>query len=491
MPADCTLCRAEGWSAQSRILVELRGRSVIATLNVLTGGGLHHGEAGLSDIAWKTLRAQEGAAALLRTSPVVPSMSDVRSKLYGGRWSPDACVRIVRDIAAERYSALEIAAFVATGAGDHLDLEETIALTRAMLDVGERLGWDRTPVMDKHCIGGLPGNRTTLLVVPIIAAAGLLIPKTSSRAITSPAGTADAMETLAPVALDTRAMRGVVERCGGCVVWGGAVGLSPVDALIIPIERPLDLDSTGQMVASVLSKKKASGATHVLIDIPVGPTAKMRTTEAATKLARRLRFAGTDLDVLPVLTDGSGPVGSGIRQRTGGDDPWIRPFGRAVERAQPQRRWLECRLRRHDSHVDRDERHRDHRADAHATDECTPAEGDACRVDHASVQRQPIRDGHEDPVGDGGNRRRQQYQRRRLCQPRAIVMAGAAAESPAVAETDRARPLGAMRIHPRPSCRDPSDPCANGVAATNEAKIRWRSPRSVRANVTAPTTASR
>src|ERR1019366_3069308 len=145
-----------------------------------------------------------------------------------------------------------------------------IALTRAMVDVGRRLQWDANPVVDKHCVGGLPGNRTTLLVVPIIAACGLTIPKTSSRAITSPAGTADTMETLAPVALDIAQIRHVVGAEGGCIVWGGAVSLSPADDLLIRVERPLGLDSDGQLVASILSKKIAAGSTHVLIDIPVG-----------------------------------------------------------------------------------------------------------------------------------------------------------------------------------------------------------------------------
>jgi thymidine phosphorylase len=151
-----------------------------------------------------------------------------------------------------------------------MDLNETIALTRAMVNAGERMQWGDGLVMDKHCVGGLPGNRTTMLIVPIIAACGLRMPKTSSRAITSPAGTADAMETLAPVDLDVPQIRRVVEQTGGCIVWGGGVRLSPADDILIRVERPLDLDSQGQMVASVLSKKVAAGSTHVLIDMPVG-----------------------------------------------------------------------------------------------------------------------------------------------------------------------------------------------------------------------------
>jgi thymidine phosphorylase len=198
--------------------------------------------------------------------------------------------------------------------GDRLDLAETIALTRAMVEAGDTLKWPASLVVDKHCVGGLPGNRTTPIVVSIVAAAGLTIPKTSSRAITSPAGTADTMEVFAPVDLGVTAMRRVVEATGGCIVWGGNVRLSPADDLLIQVERPLDFDSEGLLVASVLSKKVAAGATHVVIDVPVGPTAKVRSAEAAHGLETRLVAVGTALgiNVTVHMSDGLQPVGRGI-----------------------------------------------------------------------------------------------------------------------------------------------------------------------------------
>jgi thymidine phosphorylase len=153
-----------------------------------------------------------------------------------------------------------------------------------------------------------------LIIVPIIAAAGLTMPKTSSRAITSPAGTADTMEVLAPVAHDMVSMRRIVEREGGCIVWGGAVTLSPADDALISVERPLNLDGPAQMVASVISKKLAAGSTHTIIDIPVGPTAKVRSHVAARKLGNLLEQVGAELGlaVQTIYTDGLQPVGRGI-----------------------------------------------------------------------------------------------------------------------------------------------------------------------------------
>ncbi len=314
MRSDCHVCRAEGFEAQSRVQVTHNGHAIIATLNVVTGELLAPDEAGLSEAAWRLLGARDGDEVALSHPPVLESLSLVRAKVYGKQLSDAGMQAIVRDIAAGRYSDIHLSAFITACAGDRLDLAETVALTRAMIEVGERLDWRATPVVDKHCVGGLPGNRTTLIVVPIVAAFGLTMPKTSSRAITSPAGTADVMETLAPVALDVPAMRRVVEREGGCIVWGGAMRLSPADDILIRVERPLDLDSEGQLVASVLSKKAAAGSSHVVIDIPVGETAKVRSREAAQALSHRLVETGhaIGLTVHAVITDGAQPVGRGI-----------------------------------------------------------------------------------------------------------------------------------------------------------------------------------
>jgi thymidine phosphorylase len=311
---DCPVCRSEGFEAQSRVEMHVDGRTVVATLNVVHGDFLAVGEAGVSEAAWRLLGAPEGAWVALRHPPPLESLGHVRAKVYGRKLTATALRAVIEDVAAGRYSELQLAAFVTACAGDRLDLDETVALTRAMVEVGERMDWGPGQVLDKHCVGGLPGNRTTMIVVPIVAACGLRMPKTSSRAITSPAGTADTMETVAPVDLDVAAIRRVVERTGGCIVWGGAVRLSPADDILIRVERPLDLDSQGQLVASVLSKKAAAGATHVLIDIPVGPTAKVRSHAAGAALAHQLQFTAEalGLQLRVVQTDGSAPVGFGI-----------------------------------------------------------------------------------------------------------------------------------------------------------------------------------
>ena len=315
MRSDCEVCLAEGFSASSRVGLEYRDRIFIATLNVVDKSVLPHGHIGLSKAALHRSNAQCGEQIRVLNAPPVDSLASVRKKIFGHKLDDREIGEVMEDISAQRYSDIEIASFLSACAGSRLDIDEIISLTRAMVDCGKRLSWPQHDrIFDKHCIGGLPGNRTTPLVVAIVSAGGLVIPKTSSRAITSPAGTADTMESLTNVNLDLADIRRVVELTGACLAWGGAVSLSPADDLLIRIERALDLDGEGQLIASVLSKKIAAGSTHAVIDIPVGASAKVRSRADAERLASMFVRVGAacGIEVRCVQTDGSQPVGQGI-----------------------------------------------------------------------------------------------------------------------------------------------------------------------------------
>ena len=312
--SDSPVCRAEGLGTQVRVSVRTGSREIIATLYQVDSEALGRDQAGLSESAWALLELRDGDTVYIRHPRPLDSYSALRRRVFGNRLDSTSIFMVINDIAADRYSDVHIGSFLTACTTLPLDIDETRSLTRAMVDTGMRLQWATSTVMDKHCVGGLPGNRTTPLVVAIVAAHGLTIPKTSSRAITSPAGTADTMETLAPVNLPITQIRRVVESEGGCVVWGGAMQLSPADDIMIRVQRALDLENDGQMVASVLSKKIAAGATHVVIDIPVGPTAKVRSVAAADHLQQLLEAVAADfgLEIVTLRTDGSQPVGRGV-----------------------------------------------------------------------------------------------------------------------------------------------------------------------------------
>jgi len=314
MRSDCPVCVSEGFKALTRIMVHKDGKEIIATLNVVHSQILAEGEAGLSIEALHRLNASDGDIIYVSHLAPIASLGKVRAKMYGKELDEMSYREIINDIVAGHYSNLEIAAFVASCAGEHLSVNETISLTKAMIAAGNKITWSHPMILDKHSVGGLPGNRTTPIIVSIVAAAGLKIPKTSSRAITSPAGTADTMEVFTSVNLTLEKLKEVVNEVGGCLAWGGAVKLSPADDLLIGVEKALEIDSEGQMVASVLSKKAAAGSTHVVIDIPVGPTAKVRSQDEALKLQYFFKAVGEAIGLCVdiFISDGLQPVGRGI-----------------------------------------------------------------------------------------------------------------------------------------------------------------------------------
>ena len=312
--SDSDVSKSEGLASHARIRLECNGNTVYATLYQADSDLISGDEVGLSDFAWAKLGLSGPAAVTVAPAPPLKSMTRVRAKLFGQLLDASGAREIVDDIVAGSFSDIQLASFVTSCASPILTSAETIALTKAMIETGTRLVWPEGPVYDKHCVGGLPGNRTTPIVVAIAASFGLRMPKTSSRAITSPAGTADTMDTLTRVDLDIETMRHVVEQTGGCFVWGDSAGFSPADTAIIRIERALELDVDGLLVASVMSKKIAAGATHVVIDAPVGPTAKLRSIIAARRLSDLFGdvAAAFGLKVRTITTAGRQPVGRGV-----------------------------------------------------------------------------------------------------------------------------------------------------------------------------------
>jgi thymidine phosphorylase len=314
---DCMVYRSEGFQALSKVEIcaESGKKNVLATLNVVDDVSITaEDELGLSIDAFEQLKVDEGVPVTVAHATPAPSLAAVHRKIAGERLSQADYSAIARDIVAHRYAKIELAAFLVACSETGMERDEILNLTRAMVESGDRLDWGEPLVADKHCIGGIPGNRTSMLVVPIVAAHGMFIPKTSSRAITSPAGTADTMEVLAEVELPPAKLLEIVRSERGCLAWGGTARLAPADDILISVERPLRIDSPGQLVASILAKKLAAGATHLLIDIPMGPTAKVRSQAAALRLRKLFEFVGdrVGLELEVMITDGLQPIGRGI-----------------------------------------------------------------------------------------------------------------------------------------------------------------------------------
>ncbi len=234
----------------------------------------------------------------------------IKKKLTGKQLSYDEIFAIMDEIANKRLGPVLTAYFAAAGFREGFSDEELYHLTRAMVATGPVLHF-KGIVADKHSTGGVAGTRTTMIVVPIIAAAGFQIPKTSSRAITSPAGTADTMEVLSPVTFTPKQIERIVAKVGGCIVWGGHLGLAPADDVLIQVEQPLAFESFDKIIVSIMAKKIASGATHLVLDVPVGPTMKIQHFRDAEIIAKKFTFLAKRFGIKVVVD------ASEIRQNAG------------------------------------------------------------------------------------------------------------------------------------------------------------------------------
>lgn len=272
------------------------------------------GEIGLFRDIVERYKIKEGDVLELTLAAAAPSLECIQKKLVGEKLSYLEARSIIYDIVHYHLDDIQIAFFVASAFGRKVfSNEEIYYLTKAMAETGEMMHWDGI-VADKHSIGGLPGNRTTPIVVSIVSSLGILMPKTSSRAITSEAGTADVMEVLTSVEFNSDKIREIVNKAKACIVWGGALRLAPADDRILKVSYELGIEPYSKMIISIMAKKVAMGATHLVIDMPICEGAKIENYSEAIKVKKIFEFLGRKFNIkIRVIIENVGkPVGRGI-----------------------------------------------------------------------------------------------------------------------------------------------------------------------------------
>ena len=315
LPAKGELVNGFDYLGPGRIEISGAGASIRSDIQVADlPAALAPDEIGLSSEAFAELGLTEGTEVSIRRTPSPESRAALTRKIQGGALTEAQYHTLIRDIVESRYPDGEVAAFL-VAATQKLGDDEVVSLARVRTRFAQQISWSDKIVVDKHSMGGIPGSRITLIVVPIVAAHGaFLMPKTSSRAITSAAGTADAMEALADVELTPAELRACVEKARACIAWNGRLNHSVDDDVMNAITRPLGIDSNRWSVASILSKKKTAGSTHVIVDLPYGPRAKLKSQEEAAELAALFETVGRGLGLVVEAfpTDGTRPIGRGI-----------------------------------------------------------------------------------------------------------------------------------------------------------------------------------
>ncbi len=260
------------------------------------------------------LGLREGDLVGVKALGLPSSFSVLKKRISGEKLTERELYAFLKEVVDRVYGDAEIAAFLLSQLYNPMSDEELSYLIRAMVETGVKVKFEEV-AHDIHSIGGVPGNsKVALISVPIVASAGLLIPKTSSRAITSPAGTADTMEVLARVDFDVNEIVSIARKVKGLLLWGGKLFMAPADDIFVNIERRIAIDPVQQMVASILSKKLAMSVEKLVIDIPVGRGAKVASTVEAEKLASIfLRQAGLlGVSIKVALTYGGQPIGTTV-----------------------------------------------------------------------------------------------------------------------------------------------------------------------------------
>ncbi len=243
----------------------------------------------------------------------IKAIKAIQKKLVGKKLTYKEIFTLMDEISHQRLSEVLTTYFVASSFKEGFSSEELYHFTKAMVETGIKLHFNGI-VADKHSTGGVAGTRTTMILVPIVAAAGFTIPKTSSRAITSPAGTADVMELLARVEFTTKQIQSIVSKVGGCIVWGGHLGIAPADDMIIHVEEELSFESFDKVIMSIMAKKVAVSTNHLVLDIPVGPTMKIRHFADAEKIAKKFIRLGQrfNMKIVVDVNESLEPAGTGV-----------------------------------------------------------------------------------------------------------------------------------------------------------------------------------
>ena len=282
---------------------------------VITDTLVEEGQIGLPRNIWEKYKISQVDPLPVELKGQAESVQHIRKKILGGKLSYSEAYQIMDDIVKRKLTPVEMTYFAATSYNPGFDMDEIYYLTKAMVETGEKLDFSDITSMrlDKHSIGGIPAKGVTPIIVSMLSALGFYLPNTSSRAITSPAGTSDVLEVLMPVALDPEKIREVVLHERACMVWGGALNLAPADDILIQIEKPLHIESYDKFVISIMAKKIAMGITHQLIDVPYGKYAKVP-YEDVEKVKQMFKDIASRFDIkLTVYTRESfGADGQGI-----------------------------------------------------------------------------------------------------------------------------------------------------------------------------------
>ena len=220
----------------------------------------------------------------------------IRKKMRWETISYDEMYAIIKDISEWKLSEIMMTYYVASSFFYPTTDNETYQTAKAMAECGVMFKYPKWEIVaDKHCIGWVPWNETTMIIIPILASLWIKMPKNFSKAITSPAATWECVNVLMDINFDKEWIEKLIKENNCCLVRWWWLDLAPADDKLIKVQYPLAMQSRAKVVSSIMAKKYAMWVTHSVIDIPVWDTAKVKTMEEALDWKQKFEYVGKKL----------------------------------------------------------------------------------------------------------------------------------------------------------------------------------------------------
>ncbi len=248
------------------------------------------GTLGLFNDVWLNHKFHNGEEVVAELSHDGKSAKIISEKLQGKILTKDQIAYVIGDIARGEISPVLTSAWVCAGFNPGFNEKEIEYMTLALANSGEKLNWNGRIALDKHSIGGIGGKAITPIVISILAnLPGIVVPNTSSRAITTASATTDMLESIMKMSFCIDELYKFVENENAFMVWGGGIDLAPADDKIIKVQKQIGIESSDKVISSIIAKKIAQGITHMVLDIPYGKYAKVKSKSEAIEFSHKFR----------------------------------------------------------------------------------------------------------------------------------------------------------------------------------------------------------
>ncbi|MEN6372297.1 MAG: thymidine phosphorylase [Armatimonadota bacterium] len=238
-------------------------------------------------------------------------------KRTGGRHTPEEICSFIKAYVSGEVADYQMSAWLMAVCINGLDPDETVALTEAMIASGETIDLSTLPgiTIDKHSTGGV-GDKTTLVLGPLLASAGLTMAKMSGRGLGITGGTLDKLESIPGFSTQLTKEQFLAQAASiGCVLAGHTGNLVPADKKIYALrDVTATVECISLIASSVMSKKIACGASTILLDVKAGSGAFMKDIESARKLARTMIEIGNMMGrkTIAAITGMEQPLGLAV-----------------------------------------------------------------------------------------------------------------------------------------------------------------------------------